>query len=108
MVNSKLIEGIFVYPFLFVIIALLVVLPILTSDAFSLFTLFFVLFPLNSHISRNNAALHAIFTQQSCLYVSKNAYQKSARISVSNTDESRFSDRVVFFGTPCIFQKECV
>ena len=63
MLNSKLIEGIFVYPFLTVIKAFLVVLPILTSDTFSLFTLFFVLFPLNTHISRNNAALHAIFTK---------------------------------------------
>ena len=84
MLNSKLIEGIFVYPFLFVIIALLVVLPILTSDAFSLFTLFFVLFPLNTHISRNNAALHAIFTLQSCLYVSKMC-TKNEREPVSRT-----------------------
>ena len=71
MLESKLIEIIFVYPFLSVIIAFSVVLSILTSDTFSLFTLFFVLFASDLYIFRYNAALTLLLTQQSCLYISK-------------------------------------
>ena len=100
----KLIERILNYPFLSVMIAFSVILSILTLNTFSLFTLFFVLFPLNLHIARNNAALHLIFTQQLSMSIcQQNVCPKLARINVSKTNQSSYSDSVVFFGLPCTF-----
>ena len=47
--------------------ALSAILSVLTSDAFSLFTLIFVLLTLNLHIWTKNADLCKIFTRQLCI-----------------------------------------